>query len=138
MQRDHTCPAEFCENGGVCVPSERPGSNTPFPSCLCPAGLTGMSCVTPVASCSDQPCRNGGVCVQDGASGFTCRCEGTGFAGRYCEEEPSECQECQNGGTCIPLPGGGRMCDCSNGFTGSDCSERNFGATSRSAVSLKE
>ena len=126
----------MCQNDGVCVPARQPGasaSSLPLPTCLCPPGLTGATCVTPVASCSESPCRNGGVCLEDGAAGFLCRCEGTGFTGRYCEQEPPTCDSCQNSGVCLPQPGGSRLCDCAPGFAGSDCSER----TSASLITVR-
>jgi Notch-like protein len=57
--------------------------------CICPAGLTGSNCLTPLNPCGSLPCRNNGQCISLGNQ-FLCICT-TGFNGTYCEAPINPC-----------------------------------------------
>jgi len=57
--------------------------------CICPAGLTGSNCLTPLNPCGSLPCQNNGQCISLGNQ-FLCVCT-TGFNGTYCEAPINPC-----------------------------------------------
>lgn len=116
--QSNACFSNPCSMGSTCVSNPQTGSF----SCICPFGLTGLTCniismpsttappppfTTPVLrdTCNPNPCLYGGSCVHNSAfmGGYTCQCL-VGFVGTNCEQRQMinlcTTNSCYNGGTC--------------------------------------
>jgi hypothetical protein len=93
------CSVAPCRNGGVCLPSRRPGN--PY-ICNCAPGFAGTNCETSLGNggmiavdpvyrptptidfCMSSPCMNGGLCTSM-PRGYQCMCN-VGFVGENCQQ----------------------------------------------------
>jgi len=118
----------YCTNGADC----QSGIMRPSEKCDCTDNFYGLHCEQREEQPCDFTCLNGGVC-KNGVKDYTnlsnslqehfepdaqydthCICP-TGFTGRQCEIDTSNCgsKKCLNGGTC----GARDMCDCTDAKT---------------------
>ncbi|PAV55847.1 hypothetical protein WR25_24942 isoform B [Diploscapter pachys] len=74
--------------------------------------------------CERVRCENDGKCVSKDDD-FVCECvPGSGFTGKFCDNDINECElsPCQNGGTCINVEGS-YECLCPDSHKGRNCTE---------------
>jgi len=101
---------------------------SPFeiPDCL--AMIQNKMCGPPNPCDTTDPCQNG-VCEPSADyQTATCNCDGTNFAGQFCQNEIDDCEvnsepRCKNGGTCndITPADGTADCICATGWSGDRC-----------------
>jgi hypothetical protein len=109
-----------CLNGGLC----EDGVDI---ACDCvDTGFEGDVCELPVNDCLNHTDCGPGNCT-DLHLGYECVCDGTGYAGEFCDEEifTDDCitHECSANATCVDTGAVTYTCDCDPGYEGSFCTQ---------------
>uniref|UniRef100_A0A914VRL6 EGF-like domain-containing protein n=1 Tax=Plectus sambesii TaxID=2011161 RepID=A0A914VRL6_9BILA len=113
-----------CQNGALCQSQPSDPNN---PVCICPAGLSGPSCTTLVATnCDELDCRNGAPCIVRETEP-RCACP-FGWTGLLCTE-PLCFGYCLHGGECL-IREHRTLCSCLPLWTGDRCEFSKVGGIS--------
>ncbi|CAF1213556.1 unnamed protein product [Adineta steineri] len=118
-----------CKNGGACTTLlTNTGTNWSAYRCVCPPGIYGQNCDTPISSCANMLCPSNKICSEQ-PTGPICTCSGN-KVGTFCQYDnpctvssSSPSSYCLNGSTCVasntdpPIA----TCLCREGFSGPQC-----------------